>query len=100
MPVAVHFQEGFQDDHVDVVADGQVVHTEDHLTTNLSSSVAGIARLEGVSAASLDIEVPSRGLTATVDLPPDDASSIVSVNVAPDGSRLDVRLEGEEPLYL
>jgi len=63
-PLQIDFEDGFSGDTVVIRADGRELWREDDVTTNLSASVATIARLEVPAETQVEVSVPTRRLTA------------------------------------
>jgi hypothetical protein len=96
--VELHLQDGFTDDTVEVRADGEVLLRQEHLTTNLSSSVASIVQFQCMPGEAVEIAVPTRGISADVVAPPSADDPTLSANLGPDG--LVVNVEEVAPRYM
>jgi len=95
--VQVDLQDGFQDDEVVVRLEGEEVARLAGVTTNLVISRAASAVIQAPEGpCALEVELPSRGLRASVSL--DAHAAFVMVN-ATEG-HLEAAVSPDEPLYL
>ena len=58
----IDFEDGFRGDTVVVSAEGRELWRGEEVTTNLSSNVAAVVRLEVPAGEPLEVSVPTRGL--------------------------------------
>jgi len=93
-PLQIDFEDGFDGDTVVVSADGRELWRQDDVTTNLSASIAAVAKVDVPEGARLEVHVPTRDLSAasSVDAP------YLEVEVS--GDRLVLRPSHDLPLHL
>lgn len=90
----IDFEDGFDGDTVIVSADGHELWRRTGVTTNLSASVADVARVEVPDGAELEVHVPTRGLRASTQA----KTPYLEVEIT--GERLALRQSDELPRHL
>jgi hypothetical protein len=77
--VTVSLEEGFAQDHVLIRVDGATAFERTDVTTRMQTGLAAAVLVDSSDASSLEVELPTRGLSRAIDI---DASSTPYVRVS------------------
>jgi hypothetical protein len=90
----IDFEDGFEEDTVVVRADGRELWSQENVTTNVAISLAAIAHVEVPEGAQLEVQVPTRRLSAAARV----ETPYLEVEIAE--GRLMLRSSGDVPRHL
>jgi hypothetical protein len=94
--VTVSLEDGFAQDSVLLRIDGTTAYEGTDLTTRMQTGLAAAVQVDASDASSLEVALPDRGLSRTIDL---DGSATPFVRVAIVDGDLAVTATGEAPYY-
>jgi hypothetical protein len=94
--VTVSLEDGFARDHVLIRVDGATAFDSTDVTTRMQTGLAAAVQVEASDASSLEVQLPDRGLSRTVDI---DGSSTPYARVSIVDGDVAVSTTDQAPYY-
>ena len=66
--VTVSLEDGFAQDHVLILVDGTTAFESTEVTTRMQTGLAAAVQVDASDASSLEVQLPDRGLSRTIDI--------------------------------